>query len=590
MEALFVIPHFLDAPVYALAYAACFLIGSGMLMREGLRRGWEPEAVVTLICATAFGAIIGSKLLTIPFAAWVGGPDFLPEAPGKTFLGGVLGGFLAVEVTRRLLGMSHSVVDASVWAILLLAPLGRVGCLLAGCCFGRPAETYLAVSYGAGSQPHHAHLAEGWIAAGAETSLPVHPVPLYEITFFCLAAVVVWRLRDRALADGVRFHGLVLGYALFRFVGEFFRHSSTLVDGLSSVQVGLLPVIVGVGAFLVVRNVRPPTRPVREVCAVRVLPLAALAAMALLLWSMRGWLSPIEVIVAFLLFCSAILWMLFARAAALVQHRRRILPVTAALLIPLGAVVSDTTNVRPIETRKSYVEFGASGVFSRYVRDMVIGEEEGCSGPQYQYAPVDHTQRVAGIDVRLVEQQGNRTTTWGVRMYGGMDVQNKLLTPVRFSEVERPIGAVNPYIILDGRHVGVGGGLHLGQMVFRPDDAADNVIFVYPMLAVRFGRLDGLYMDVRIGDGIPGGSPAMPWQFGGGLGLNVTPTEQLGLRAGASENGIYVNPSMRFADRYTVVAHYTSGSRQSRRTIYELTASEIGIGVRYRVPLRQRVP
>src|SRR6267142_4282563 len=85
------------------------------------------------------GAFIGAKLVYLGAEGWLRWHDqnrWLELATGKTILGGLLGGYAGVEVAKKLVNYRGVTGD---W-FALIAPiaitLGRIGCLLHGCCQG----------------------------------------------------------------------------------------------------------------------------------------------------------------------------------------------------------------------------------------------------------------------------------------------------------------------------------------------------------------------------------------------------------------------------------------------------------------------
>jgi len=165
-------------------------------------------------------------------------------------------------------GLAAGVVVAMAYGTAARVPLGRladsfalalpagivmlrVGCFLAGCCWGdvctaperlqaavddpdwrRQIQTFpalcrpgypLAVRYPEGSPAFYQHLTAGLLAPGADRSLPVHPVQLYEaagvLALGCGLALVDRRLRRW----GESFLLFGLGYCAIRFVCEWFR-------------------------------------------------------------------------------------------------------------------------------------------------------------------------------------------------------------------------------------------------------------------------------------------------------------------------------------------------------------------------------
>ncbi|HYO95262.1 MAG TPA: prolipoprotein diacylglyceryl transferase family protein [Polyangiaceae bacterium] len=120
---------------------------------------------------------------------------------------------------------------------------GRVGCLLAGCCFGTPTHSPLALSFPGGSPASESHARFGLLTSPGEASLPVHPTQIYESgAAFLMAAVLILYLHGRKRYDGQIFLAFVTLYAAVRFVLEFLRDDDRGgLLGLSTSQlVGLL--------------------------------------------------------------------------------------------------------------------------------------------------------------------------------------------------------------------------------------------------------------------------------------------------------------------------------------------------------------
>lgn len=120
---------------------------------------------------------------------------------------------------------------------------GRMGCLLAGCCFGKPLESPLALSFPPHSPATESQYKAGLLDSLAHASLPVHPTQIYEsAASFAIAAFLLLYLHGRKRYDGQVFLAFVALYAAIRFVLEFFRADDRGgLLGLSTSQlVGLL--------------------------------------------------------------------------------------------------------------------------------------------------------------------------------------------------------------------------------------------------------------------------------------------------------------------------------------------------------------
>jgi phosphatidylglycerol:prolipoprotein diacylglycerol transferase len=95
--------------------------------------------LVTIYFFALVGAFVGAKIVYFAAEGYqhIGAPDFwLQLATGKSILGGLLGGYITVEITKRVVRYPGVTGD---W-FALIAPigilLGRIGCLVQGCCRG----------------------------------------------------------------------------------------------------------------------------------------------------------------------------------------------------------------------------------------------------------------------------------------------------------------------------------------------------------------------------------------------------------------------------------------------------------------------
>ncbi|MBR58640.1 MAG: hypothetical protein CMH54_11560 [Myxococcales bacterium] len=106
-------------------------------------------------------------------------------------------------------------------SLVLAHAFGRVGCLFAGCCFGRPvSESHSwAIHY-----PDPGNCAEGseFLSAGC-AQFGRYPVPLIEAALLCLLFWLLINMRPKKKFHGHIFLSYLMVYPLLRFVIEMFR-------------------------------------------------------------------------------------------------------------------------------------------------------------------------------------------------------------------------------------------------------------------------------------------------------------------------------------------------------------------------------
>lgn len=174
----------------------------------------------TVILSAAVGGALGSKLLhhvaspTRLVANW-GDPLFLMG--GKTIVGGLLGGLIAVELVKRYYKIERSTGDLFAIPLCIAIAIGRIGCFLTGTAddtVGDFTTLPWAVDFGDGLR---------------------HPTPLYEILFLInLALFLRWK-RRQPHTEGQLFAIFMFGYLMFRFLCDFTKPYEIIL-GLRGIQ------------------------------------------------------------------------------------------------------------------------------------------------------------------------------------------------------------------------------------------------------------------------------------------------------------------------------------------------------------------
>lgn len=146
-------------------------------------------------------------------------------AGGLTYYGGFLGAFAAaVYLLRRDRFPIWKAADMAGFAIPLGLAFGRMGCLLGGCCFGAPTDSFLGLSFPKGSPASEAQFKAGQLASRYLESLPVHPTQIYEaVASLAIAAFCLFYVHPRKRYDGQVFVVFLVAYAVVRALLEILR-------------------------------------------------------------------------------------------------------------------------------------------------------------------------------------------------------------------------------------------------------------------------------------------------------------------------------------------------------------------------------
>ena len=123
---------------YNLFFLLGVYVGVFIFYFEVKRRKWDIENLMFAMSGCFVGSTVGSLL----FNTFIFGSDdtlkkiFDFDISGMSVLGGILGGFIGVEIFKLIIGHRESTGDAFAVAIPIGHLVGRIGCLLGGCCYG----------------------------------------------------------------------------------------------------------------------------------------------------------------------------------------------------------------------------------------------------------------------------------------------------------------------------------------------------------------------------------------------------------------------------------------------------------------------
>jgi len=185
------------------------------------------ETVINAAIVGIPSGIIFSRLLHV-IDLW----DYYSQHPGEiiggsglTIYGAVLGAALGIWIYSRFRKISFGyLADVLAPGIILAQAIGRVGCTLNGCCYGKETDIFCAVVY---THPE----------SHGPIGIPVHPTQVYEIIFNLMVFGVLLALRKRFRPDGSLFMIYLSLYSIWRIVVDFVREGKPFLFGLHEAQV-----------------------------------------------------------------------------------------------------------------------------------------------------------------------------------------------------------------------------------------------------------------------------------------------------------------------------------------------------------------
>jgi phosphatidylglycerol:prolipoprotein diacylglycerol transferase len=228
-------------------------VGLAIYYRELRARGWLAGPIVWISLAAVLGGAIGARVITswehLEVYGAIADQPFseVIEHSGKSILGAIAGGYLAIVLAKRAFGYTRSTGDCYLLAIPVATVIGRIGCFLSELPLGTPTT----LPWGISVSPD----AAAAFARCPGCDVPMHPSMLYEIGFNLIAIAVIVRFRDRVPVPGDAVKAYLLAAGIFRFLVEYVRGNEPQALGLTGPQWVLIP-LVGLLVLHFVRQVR----------------------------------------------------------------------------------------------------------------------------------------------------------------------------------------------------------------------------------------------------------------------------------------------------------------------------------------------
>lgn len=177
---------------------------------------------LSIILGAALGALLGSRVMGFlenPVADF-SAMTVMNLYNVKTIMGGLFGGLIGVEITKKIIGESQSSGDLFTLPLIAGIFIGRIGCFLSGTnefTYGTTTSFLTGMDLGDGLQRH--------------------PIALYELVFLAVLFFLLHRIYHRNdIESGLLFRIFMISYFGFRFVIEFIKPNVFYFIGLSSIQ------------------------------------------------------------------------------------------------------------------------------------------------------------------------------------------------------------------------------------------------------------------------------------------------------------------------------------------------------------------
>ena len=244
---------------YGVLVATGVMLGVWLAAHDAPRAGLPPVKIWNLCIYGILVALVASKLwlMVSDWSYYAANPREIfaiaTLESGGTFYGGLIGGIVWTGFyTRREKLPLLSTFDVCAAPLAVGHAIGRVGCFMAGCCFGKPTSLPWAVTF---TSPVAARL------SGTPLNVPLHPTQLYEAVAEFANFLVLYLIGRRWRIPGQSIGAYLALYGAERGLLEFLRadpgRTPLFHDTVSLMQVVSIAMVCA-GVALWSRGLREP--------------------------------------------------------------------------------------------------------------------------------------------------------------------------------------------------------------------------------------------------------------------------------------------------------------------------------------------
>jgi len=203
----------LNIYAYGVMLVGAFLVSSVLLIIQAKKNNFNPNTIFDLAFVVFISGIIGSRLfyITENIAYYIREPVeiFMLQHGGLSWFGGLVSGiFVGIVYLRNKDLPVYRVLDLIVPFLALAQAIGRVGCLLNGCCFGKVSESGI------------------YFPVQQATLIPTQ---IYSSLALVIIFIFLRFLQDKPHREGTIFFTYLLLYSVKRFIIEFWRADNDII-------------------------------------------------------------------------------------------------------------------------------------------------------------------------------------------------------------------------------------------------------------------------------------------------------------------------------------------------------------------------
>jgi len=211
----------------------CALLVAG---KRAKRKNLDVDLVYGLGLAVLFFGFVGAKLLfcIVELDSIIASPKLILSGDGFVVYGGIIGGILAAMLYCKRKKVSFLIYfDLLAPSVALAQGFGRIGCFLAGCCYGRETSSPIGIIF------HNSLF--------APNDVRLLPTQLFSSAgdFLIAAVLMVFASRPRRVGKTGALYLMLYGAG--RFIIEFFRDDYRGSVGFLSTSQFISIIILAIG-------------------------------------------------------------------------------------------------------------------------------------------------------------------------------------------------------------------------------------------------------------------------------------------------------------------------------------------------------
>lgn len=229
---------------YGLMIALGFVLALCYATWQCKKSGLDDDLFFNLGISVLLFGWLGGKILfcLVEFKDFIKSPLSVLGSEGFVVYGGIISGAITIYVFCKIKRLDFlRYIDVMVAAVAINQSLGRVGCFLAGCCYGRPTDSGIGVIF-----------PEGCMAPAGIKLLPTQLFSAAgDLALFIILFLII---NNKKYKKGIPLSVYLMGYAIGRFVIECFRSDARGSVGVLSTSqfISLFSGVIGMVVFFVI--------------------------------------------------------------------------------------------------------------------------------------------------------------------------------------------------------------------------------------------------------------------------------------------------------------------------------------------------